>query len=151
MATATFKASEYDAFDPGVYDAVVDEITIEENSSYGPFRKWSFTVITDEGDRQLTAATSKMSGPKSNAYRWAATLLGRAPGTEEEDLVGLRCRLVLVVNEEGFNRVSELLPPAKTKDHPAKTKDQPTDQSTLNLGRIDEKVYGKDEVPETTF
>lgn len=130
----TFRATSYEAVDEGVYDAEL--LAIEEgDNDFGPFRKWSFTVTTDEGQRTVTAMTSGASGPKAKAYKWAATLLGRRPGDEEEQLVGRRCRLHLIVNEDGFNRVETVLPPT-----PAGA------ESTVNLERLDDQVYGAPQV-----
>ena len=132
MATAVFQASEYDALPPGVYDAVVVEISDESSAAYGAFRKWTFTVTTDEGEQPLTAATSAASGPKSKAYQWASVLIGHKPGDDAVDLVGRRCQLVLTVNAEGFNRVESMLPPAPAKG-----------ESTLNLGPLNKEVFDK--------
>jgi hypothetical protein len=131
----TFKATTHQALPAGVYPAVLDGIREGEND-YGGFRRWRFSVTTPEGERMVTAMTSDASGPKSKAYKWASTLLGRKPGTDEEQLVGLGCQLHLIVNEEGFNRIEALLPPKATDD-----------ASTLNLGRLDDQVYASQEIP----
>jgi hypothetical protein len=121
----TFQASAYEAIVPGVYDASVLGIETGENE-YGPFRRWRFRVITPDGETELTAMTSGASGPRSKAYGWAATLLGRRPSDGEEQLSGRRCQLVLTVNDDGFNRVAEILPPKPGTPPPA-------DKSTVNL------------------
>lgn len=125
----TFRAASYEAIPAGVYDATLTTLSEGEND-FGSYRKWTFAVETPGGTKDLSAMTSGASGPRSKAYSWAQALLGRKPGTDEEQLTGLRCQVHLVVNDEGFNRVAALLP-AKAV----------TGQGTLNLERLDEKVY----------
>lgn len=127
----TFRAASYDAIDEGIYPAVVAGIEEGEND-FGAFRKWSFLVETPDGERTVTAMTSGASGPRSKAYSWASVLLGRKPGDQDEELAGLPCQVHLTVNEDGYNRVGTLLPPAKQ---------QP--ESTINLDRLNEKVFAE--------
>lgn len=131
----TFRASSYDAIVEGVYDAALEGIE-EGDNDFGAFRKWTFLVQTPDGERTVTAMTSGASGPKAKAYRWAATLLGHKPSGEEEHLAGLSCQVHLIVNEDGFNRVETLLPAATRQQG-----------STLNLERLDDKVFATDSAP----
>jgi len=127
--SATFQASTYDALDPGVYPATL--IAIETGSNdFGGFRKWKFRVQTAGGEQELSAMTSDASGPRSKAYAWATALLGHKPTGEPEELDGKTCQLVLIVNDDGYNRIDSVLPPAKA-------------ESGTNLERLDDKVYGQ--------
>lgn len=160
----TFKASKYDALPEGLYDATLTDIAVGEND-LGGYRKWHFEVGTPEGKRDLSAMTSDASGPQSKAYGWATTLLGHTPGDQEEQLRGLRCRLHLVVNDSGYNRIAALLPPggdsleggvAAAEDDLSRLAGdravaRPRGQGTLNLERVDDQVYRPYGVPEVTF
>ncbi len=127
----TFHATSYEALPAGVYPAILEGIEVGEND-LGGYRKWRFAAETAEGVRAVTAMTSDASGPKSKAFKWATVLLGRKPGDAEEQLVGLPCRLHLIVNDEGFNRVEALLPP-----------EADSAKSTVTLERLDDKVYSR--------
>ena len=125
--TLTF--TDTDALGAGVYSAVLR--TIEEGSNEnGDFRRWTFDVALPDGStRELRAFSTTAGGPRSKAHKWAATLLGHKPPVGEPvDVTGKACRVVLTINEDGYNRVGDLLPPESSG-------------SGINLGRLDAQVY----------
>ena len=125
--TLTF--TDTDALEAGVYAATVRAIEEGENDN-GPYRRWTFDVIALDGvTHELRAFSTTAGGPRSKAYKWASVLLGhRPPVGEPVDVTGKACRVVLNVNEDGYNRVGDLLPPESSG-------------SNLNLQRLDEQVY----------
>lgn len=114
MTSATFTATEYEPLPIGLYAARVGAIEKTPSEQFGEFLKWTFWLTMQDGtESPLTAASSTATGPKSKAYKWAAVLLGHAPRPGvAENLVGLSCQLHVVINEEGFNRIESVLPPA---------------------------------------
>ena len=125
--TLTF--SDTDALEAGVYSAVLR--TIEEGSNEnGDFRRWTFDVALPDGStRELRAFSTTAGGPRSKAHKWATVLLGHKPPVGEPvDVTGKACRVVLNVNEDGYNRVGDLLPSESSG-------------SNVNLRRLDEQVY----------
>lgn len=117
--------------EPGVYDATL--IAIDEDSNeHGDYRRWTFSIELAGGAAsvELRAFSTMASGPRSKAYTWASTLLGAKPTPGQPvELVGRRCRVVVVTNDEGFARIDSLLPPT------------PAGASSVNLGRLDAEVY----------
>lgn len=115
--TASFTAAEYEALEAGIYPARLDSIEIGTSETYGDFNRWNFTLkLPDGAFTTLTAVSSRSSGPKSKAYKWASAILGRNPKAGEQlDLSGKQCQLHVIVNEEGFNRVEAVLPITEAK------------------------------------
>lgn len=128
--TLTF--TETDALTPGVYDAQV--LKIEEGSNdNGDYRRWFFELTLPDGTTVERRAFSTMAGgPKSKAYKWTTVLLGHKPPTGVlVDVIGSRCRVVVSHNEEGFDRITDLLPSA-------------AGSSTMNL-KLNAPTLGSDE------
>jgi hypothetical protein len=125
--TLTF--TDADALAAGVYPAVLRAIEDGENDN-GPYRRWTFDVLAPDGvTHELRAFSTTAGGPRSKAYKWATVLLGHKPPVGEPvDVTGKACRVVLNVNEDGYNRVGDLLPPESSG-------------SNVNLRRLDEQVY----------
>ncbi len=99
----------------GDYDAI--HVTIEERESRdgSTFKIWTFETADAV---ELSATSSLNSGPSSKAFKWAQAILGRTPTADEFDddlavLAGMPCRLVVVVDEDGYNRIDSVLPAAK--------------------------------------
>ena len=118
--------NEYEPIEPGVFEAVLDDISVEEN----PFEKdeeqikFVFKITDDEhqGEKVFGFGSPTLS-PKSNLYRWGSALMSedllQFAGIELEDLLEKPCRIVLINKntQDGrlVHRISEVLPPKGVK------------------------------------
>ena len=96
----------------GTYEATFTGLERKTSREGVEFWVWGFTLATGE---EVSGASSMKTGPKSKAYKWLTGLLGRKPQPNETlgaNLVGRRCLLVLSQDEQGYNDVDDVLPPA---------------------------------------
>lgn len=95
----------------GTYPATLVSIREAFSDAYGVFRVWEFTL--DDG-RPVDGNSSMGMSPRAKAYRWASNILGRAPikGEDVEPLIlGKPCLVVIVLDADGWAKVSEVMPP----------------------------------------
>src|SRR5262245_7092638 len=106
--------------DAGAYDATFIGHEICDPTPRSPnqnqWQRWTFLVHDGSADGvELVSATSIMTGPKSNAYKYLTAILGRPiePGEQIDPgaLCPEDCRLVVKQDpESGFVRVTDVLP-----------------------------------------
>ncbi len=95
----------------GFYPARLSSLEIRESEN-GSYRRWVFSVATDDGEVEQVANSSTALGSKSKAHGWATALLGRKPQAGETvELIGRRCTLQVELDQEtGYSRVVNVLP-----------------------------------------
>jgi len=112
-APATVPAGTY----PGTFGGIEAK---ESQRDHNPYLRWTLTVLTHEGLKDVSGVSSTATGPKSKSYRWFAGLLGRKPAPDErinvDSLIGRPCTVVLEENEDGFSNVVEILPPPRLSE-----------------------------------
>lgn len=115
----------------GFYPATLTGLEIKESET-GEYRRWIFSVEHDGETVEQYANSSLALGPRAKSHAWATALLSRKPQPGETvELIGRKCTLQIEADEEsGYSRVAAVLPLMQ----------QPS-SSTVNLDRIDEKVY----------
>ncbi len=102
---------------PGTYGATLTRLSTGESTAYGEFRIWEFAL---DGGHQIDASSSLKTGSKSKGFRWATNILGRQPVKGERlDLVGRRCTVVVIVGDDGWPKVAEVLPSMQAQPQPA--------------------------------
>jgi hypothetical protein len=116
----------------GVYAATLDRLEQME-TAFGQRLAWRFVVPgagADGAAFELTGWSGLKTHKSTKAGDWIEAITGRRLGKGEalrvEDLVGRSVQLVVKVDEaSGFNRVEDVLPPARAAQAPA-----PTDPET---------------------
>lgn len=101
----------------GTYPATFDGLEKKMSRDGVPFWVWKFAIATSDSRVEVSGASSEKTGPKSKAYKWLTALLGRRPEPGEslgDNLVGKSCLLVVEQDEQGYNDVSDVLPPTVT-------------------------------------
>lgn len=101
----------------GTYPATFDGLEKKTSREGVPFWVWKFGIATSDSRVEVSGASSEKTGPKSKAYKWLTALLGRRPEPGEslgDNLVGKACLLVVEQDEQGYNDVADVLPPAVT-------------------------------------
>ena len=110
----------------GIYTAKVDRIEVLHSKAFdSDFRAWTFTL---ENGSEVSGSTSMNTGSKSKAGKWIKTLLGRKPEQGEKiKLVGLPCQVRVEEDDNGWPRVTDLLPAAATAGTVEDTSKVPAD------------------------
>jgi hypothetical protein len=106
----TFEISEYiPTVLPDVYDAVCTNIeTIPPKGTNTEYRRWTFSLLDG---RTVPGTTSMQNTPGSKAGKWAAALAGRTLVVGDRPvLIGAPCKIVVELNENGYERVTSVLP-----------------------------------------
>ncbi len=100
----------------GTYPAVFSGLDEKTSREGVPFWRWEFALRTAGGELTVSGASSTNTGPKAKSYKWLTSLLGRKPQPGEvlgTNLSGRPCLLVLAQDEQGYNDVADVLPPAR--------------------------------------
>jgi hypothetical protein len=94
---------------PGVYDAVCTDQVVKVSPKDGAeFRIWEFT--TTDG-QVVTGSSSMLTSQGSKGGKWLAALLGAVPAEGDTvEPVGRPCQIVVELNENGYERVTGVLP-----------------------------------------
>jgi hypothetical protein len=117
-----FTAPNYKLVDPGVYDAVIDNIEEKTAADGRVYALWAFKVVDDYGDTVIVKRPTSLNfGPKSTARKFAEAALGRPirPGEtiEYRDLIGQQLRIIVTrtTDAQGTERnaVSDEAMPAR--------------------------------------
>lgn len=95
-----FKAPKYKVLEPGVYDAMIENIEEKTAADGRGYALWTFVVIDEDGDEVIVRRPTSLNfGPKSIAQRFARAALNRdiAPGevVDRSDLIGRTLRIVV--------------------------------------------------------
>jgi len=106
----------------GSYPAVLEKVEADKGQ-FGDMRKWHWLIEVPAhksaaGDDvpaaviPLTQLTSANTGPNSTSYKQLSALLKRdlKAGEKVEDPTGNSAILVIVKNEKGYPKISEVLP-----------------------------------------
>lgn len=115
----TLDIPENQTIDQGIYPATLTKLELKEieKGEYAgnTIRVWTFQVDVDGVPEKVEASSSLAFGSKSKAYGWFLALVGRPPvfGEKGVKIVGLPCRLHLIVNDDGYNKVAAVLPADK--------------------------------------
>jgi hypothetical protein len=99
----------------GIYPAVVDRIEVMHSKVYdSDFRAWTFRIATpgEPGKQsEVSGSTSMATSSKSKGGKWIKTLLGRKPEKDERiKLSGLACQVRVEEGEDGWPKVTDVLP-----------------------------------------
>jgi hypothetical protein len=101
----------------GTYPAVLTALRTESSAAFGDFRAWDFTL--SEG-QTVGGASSMNTGRKSKGGKWIAALLGRQPDKGETvTIIGKPCLVVVEENDDGWPKVTNVLPPMASNSTPA--------------------------------
>lgn len=101
---------------PGMYPATFAGIK-EQSNDNGTF--WLLTFIAKNGDEyvEITATTSPRITPKTKMGKWLGVLMGRPLQVGEPvdfaALLDTECNIVVIINEAGYSRIDQVLPPSK--------------------------------------
>ena len=107
--------------DPGTYSAYLAELAdfeYDDGEGNKTLRRWTFALegeVDSEGKPAAIDGVSSLAlGPKSKAFAWMSALLGRVPVTGEQitrsQLIGLACLVTVVLNQEGYSKISAVVP-----------------------------------------
>lgn len=113
----TFDVPENEAIPAGLYPAVLVNVstkTLEKGQYAGDtIRIWTFAVDYQGETKKVDGSSSLAFGPASKSYEWFMALMGRPPvfGEKNVQIAGRPCTLNLTVNDNGYNRVKDVLPP----------------------------------------
>ncbi len=108
----TFEITEYiPSVMPDVYDAILTAVeTIPPKGQNTEYRRWQFTLADGSG-RTVPGSSSMQTTPGSKAGKWIAALIGRTPAVGEKlDILGKPCKVVVELNENGYEKVALVLP-----------------------------------------
>jgi hypothetical protein len=123
---------------PGTYPAALAKIRVETSAAFGDFRAWDF--VLDE-DHVVGGATSMNTGRKSKGGKWIAALLGRQPEKGEKvDLIGKHCLVVVEENDDGWPKVTNVLPPMASTSAPAPAESPPSQPVAVGQTQISEEL-----------
>ncbi len=117
--------TEPDVLAPGVYAGTLDRIE-EMDTAFGQRLAWRFLVpgaAADGSAFELTGWSNRKTHRGTKTGDWIEAMTGRRLGKGEalqvDDLVGRNVQLVVKVDElSGFNRLEDVLPPAKAPQAP---------------------------------
>jgi hypothetical protein len=102
----------------GTYPAKLKSIVTKTSAAFGDFRAWDFEL--DSGS--IVGGGSSMNmGSKSKGGRWIMALLGRKPEKGERvdaELVGKPCLVVVEEDDNGWPKVTGVLPPLTAQNAP---------------------------------
>ena len=114
------------SLEPGTYEATLtalEDFHYDDGEGEKTLRRWTFG--TDEVDAatgeaiSIDGVSSLATGPKSKAFAWLTALIGRTPTTGESftpsTLVGRPCMVTVILNDDGYSKVSAVVPPPKRK------------------------------------
>jgi|SRR6185312_5638658 len=127
--------------EPGSYPAIcvgVTPFTINENTPESKvLLRWEFSLDGIEDPDApgfnviLDGVTSTATGPKSKMRAWVTSLIGHAPD-ERIGLSELRKQVVskpavvkVEINESGYSKVADVLPPMRTPTKPKAAAESP--------------------------
>ena len=113
----------------GEYTAKVDRIEVMHSKAYdSDFRAWTFRL--DSGS-EVGGSTSMATGNKSKAGKWIRALLGAKPDQGQKvKLTGLPCRVRVEQDDNGWPRVTDVLPPQTANSTAASV---PSDAAAADL------------------
>lgn len=96
---------------PGPYQATCTGV-VEKAAKSDPtniFRVWDFTL--DDG-RTTSGSSSLSTSPKSKGGKWLAAMLGRVPEAGESvEPAGMRCTIIVELDDNGYEKVTTVAPP----------------------------------------
>jgi hypothetical protein len=97
----------------GIYPAKLDTIEVRPGVKYeGDFRIWTFTL--DNGS-SVSGTSSVATSSRSKSYEWIRALLGRKPEKGEKvTLAGLPCQVRVEHDDDGWPRVTDVLPTSQS-------------------------------------
>lgn len=85
-------------------------------------RIWTFgldALDSDGNPAEVEGISSTALGPRSKAYKWIAALLGRKLENGEQItrkmLLNQPCLVAVAANDNGYSKVTDVLPPQKVK------------------------------------
>jgi len=113
--------TEFEALDPGYYDAVVEGCELKSSKAHQPILNWRFNIINGEAEGRKAFLTTSLQ--KQALWKFKQTLI--ALGYEKDDLegavdfeptdvIGMECVIVMVPDEyQGKTRskLDRVLPP----------------------------------------
>ena len=115
--------------EPGTYPGTLGAL---ETFSYGEgpdaktLLRWTYFLdypVDEHGiGMEVQGVSSLAMGPKAKAFGWVAVLIGRNPGKDDAfrqaDLIGKRCLVTVILNDDGYSKVSTLVPEPKAPKAP---------------------------------
>jgi hypothetical protein len=119
---------------PGTYPATLISISpkrmvtqYSKNGEEQDFLEWAWDVDGTE----IRSLTTTATGPKSRIFEYLVALLGADKvvvdaGFEENDLVGKRALLSLVLNDDGFSKVDRVVAAPKQAPRAAQPAPRPS-------------------------
>lgn len=116
------KVGDHEVLPKGTYNGMFMDVE-EAESATGDFWKWTFDIDHDGDTRSITAASSPKLTRNTKAGAWVSAIQGRQLETGEDfdfgAMKGKACRLVVSIEDTKrgeFNRVEEVLPPARNRE-----------------------------------
>jgi hypothetical protein len=106
--------------------------------------KWTFKVPTDEGDAEVTGASSRMTGPNSKLVKWAGAILGRELTPNEHVDPGMLFNKpvqVVVEVKGGYSRVTDLIAMPRTPRAVRGPVQAPEPEFDLDAPDVDDLVF----------
>jgi hypothetical protein len=124
---------------PGTYPATLAGYRIEHSVKFdNDFRVWEFTL--SEGHK-VDGSTSLNTGKKSKGGKWIAALLGRQPDKGDKvTLIGKPCLVVVEENDDGWPKVTNVLPPMASTSAPAPAESPPSQPVAVGQTQISEEL-----------
>ena len=110
--------------EPGTYPGTLGALatfTYGEGPDTKTLLRWTFFLdypVDEHGiGMEVEGVSSLAMGPKAKAFGWVAVLIGRNPGKDDAfrqaDLIGKRCLVTVILNDDGYSKVSTLVPEPK--------------------------------------
>jgi hypothetical protein len=109
-----FQITESESIAPGTYRASLEKVELSRTEKYGgsDFRKWHFLVDVDGKLVPISATTSVNTSTRTTSFKWLQAILGREikAGETIDDPVGSQCLVVIVTKDNGFSKITDVLP-----------------------------------------
>lgn len=115
---------------PGTYPATLVGISekrmatkFSKPGTEDDFLEWTWLAEGPDQDVEITSLTSIATGPKSRIFEYLTALLGAGnfdigSGFDEKDLVGKKANLSVVVTDDGFSKIDQIVAPVVQRTAP---------------------------------
>ena len=137
-----FDASQTDLEDQTTYPATLIKLTKKmlpsSFSETGEAEAIIWTFGVEGSEETVDGTTSLATGPRSKARPWFDALLGKGTasdmmkqgGVKKDALIGRECTVLIAINDNGYPKVSNVLPPQKRQNAPQATEQAEVDTET---------------------
>jgi hypothetical protein len=139
---AGFSGAQTDIEDQSLHPATLTGLTRKmlpssfDPSGRAPAIIWTF-ALEDMIGQKVDGTTSEATGQKSKARPWIEALMGKAEATQAlkgvidpKALIGRACQVLVAINDNGFPKVTTVLPLPGARRTPAEPQTGPDTTST---------------------